>query len=1137
MPLLFSRLCDLFSDLEAFHKGQPPRPAALLRKDSHDRVKQWCKSLSLSITSTELDLPVLLSALFPKRRTDRVYGIQPRSLSRKLKRILGLGNGRHQILDRWLEPGRGDLGDCVERALQQAEFHLQPRNKQVTLEEIDDVLALIAAGYRFSAPKVRAAATAAPGQDEDALLLSLYRRMQSREAKWLTKMILKDYSPVQIPEWLVFRCIHCQTALAMKIHDTFEDALGLLRSGKMHDNEAYLMPRIGIKVGRTNYKKARSVKHAVSIIQSRRMSVERKYDGEYCQIHVSSTGVDYQIQIFSKSGKDSTADRIGLHDTLRDCLRLGKETCVFRNQCILEGEMVIWSDREKKILEFHKIRKHVSRSGSFLGTSLDSLPHPYEHPMIVFYDILLLDDSSCLQLPHASRRSLLKRVVSQLPGRAEVVVRRVTDFSSSAAPEQLRNHYAHAIASRWEGLVLKPSDEPYFGPSKPSPGVPQGCWLKLKKDYIAGLGDTADFAVVGAGYDSKAASRCPVTNLNWTHFHLGCLKNKDAVTHLGAKPEYLVLDAIHHSLHVKDLEYLNQHGKYRSLEVGSAECARAVNLEVASWEGPQMTVAFRRPFIFEVMGGGFVKLPNSEHYTLRWPRVQKIHQDRAWQESISLDELRHLAIAASRVPDEEHFKQEMLLWRKRLDGADRGARKVMLPWDDSQDEQSDLDPSNTRPSRTAQRAEKKSVPSFVRMDTNEMAPDEHRLDSDEIAQRPSASGSILSKDSESSPTPPTSSPIREQDRRPTSLKAYSSHSMTNRKRLVEDPKDTVSLSKKPRYLKRNSPVKPLQESPSSGNRARRAATPLCATSALNAPLKAFLVRKVPPGIDGLPVKSRIRKPTRVIETGSLDRQTTVSDQTSQTTSHPSQPLIRAAFLDDKLITSSTNATPAKDQICSPALAVDEEFGSTKVPNLLASPVMLSPYISRTPYLLENLLPGRVSQIVPLPQDSNKMPLPTPPPTNRHYKESAVLLIESKRHKQSSLLMVSTLPCLSQCVYRRIDVWDWTLLELVAKGVTEVERISRRYFGSMWWDPDTRKANMHWQDGLLMRLHTEPHGEPRMIEKTWWKAPTIQHGVTASDTGVDPDAVGFSNQFVRGKRDFHESIPSAENQSKVDASWV
>jgi DNA ligase-4 len=102
------------------------------------------------------------------------------------------------------------------------------------------------------------------------------------------------------------------------------------------------------------------------------MSLERKYDGEYCQIHIDLTRRPDCIQIFSKSGKDSTADKRGIHKTVVDCLRIGQNDCKFSDRCILEGELLVWSDTESEILGFHKLRKHISRSGSFLGTESDS---------------------------------------------------------------------------------------------------------------------------------------------------------------------------------------------------------------------------------------------------------------------------------------------------------------------------------------------------------------------------------------------------------------------------------------------------------------------------------------------------------------------------------------------------------------------------------------------------------------------------------------------------------------------------------------------------------------------------------------------------------------------------------------------
>jgi hypothetical protein len=54
-------------------------------------------------------------------------------------------------------------------------------------------------------------------------------------------------------------------------------------------------------------------------------------------------------------------------------------------------ELLVWNNGGKRIESFYKIRKHVKRSGHFLGTALDSHVDPSERFM--FYHIILLDET------------------------------------------------------------------------------------------------------------------------------------------------------------------------------------------------------------------------------------------------------------------------------------------------------------------------------------------------------------------------------------------------------------------------------------------------------------------------------------------------------------------------------------------------------------------------------------------------------------------------------------------------------------------------------------------------------------------------------------------------------------------------
>jgi DNA ligase-4 len=347
------------------------------------------------------------------------------------------------------------------------------------------------------------------------------------------------------------------------------------------------------------------------------MSAERKYDGEYCQVHIDVSKSGARIKIFSKSGRDSTSDRIGIHCTLRDSLELDTVGCKIKKQCILEGELLVWNDDDERIEPFHKIRKHVNRSGRFLGTARDSPVDLNEHLMIMFYDILLLDDTACVRESHDERRRVLQSLVHSVPGRVDIGSREVLEFSSADAAKQLSEAFARAITERWEGLVLKGCDDPYLSSEEGR------SFIKLKKDYIPGLGDTADFAIVGGRRDAGDAQELRIGKLWWTSFYIGCMENKGEVLRYNGKPRFRIVDVIDkHGISKEDLIYLNRHGYFR--RVPFAEVIPEFDVALDPGRRLQPVDLFRELFTVEVVSAGFAKPANARYYTLGFPRVLKV---------------------------------------------------------------------------------------------------------------------------------------------------------------------------------------------------------------------------------------------------------------------------------------------------------------------------------------------------------------------------------------------------------------------------------------------------------------------------------------------------------------------------------
>lgn len=153
----------------------------------------------------------------------------------------------------------------------------------------------------------------------------IYPRLTATEAKWLTRLILKSYGPLMLDQNLVLTLCDPLLPSVLKIREDFASALEVVQSARTtllpntqrpHSDAKELLdrikPKLGIKIGRQHWAQARSIKHCLSL-GSGLMSVENKVDGEYCQIHVDLSKDTQCIQIFSKSGKDSTEDRKGLH--------------------------------------------------------------------------------------------------------------------------------------------------------------------------------------------------------------------------------------------------------------------------------------------------------------------------------------------------------------------------------------------------------------------------------------------------------------------------------------------------------------------------------------------------------------------------------------------------------------------------------------------------------------------------------------------------------------------------------------------------------------------------------------------------------------------------------------------------------
>jgi DNA ligase-1 len=196
---------------------------------------------------------------------------------------------------------------------------------------------------------------------------------------------------------------------------------------------------------------------------------EYKLDGERVQIHRQGE----KIVLYSRSLENITNYYPDIVENIGKALK--------SDEIILEAEVVAINDDTGEFLPFQELM-HRRRKYKIAQAV-------QEYPITVnFFDILLIDKKSCLDVSYAERRRLLeKNVVEDSFAKIMPMVLVKTD---SEVEDSLEN----AINSGCEGIMLKQLDSPYRA------GARASNWLKLKREYRNELGDSLDLVIVGAFY-------------------------------------------------------------------------------------------------------------------------------------------------------------------------------------------------------------------------------------------------------------------------------------------------------------------------------------------------------------------------------------------------------------------------------------------------------------------------------------------------------------------------------------------------------------------------------------------------------------------------------------------------------------